>query len=308
VYSVKVEAQDLTICWQGTRKGDWADINTHRPKGVDFPEKRLWSLWDMLTFYAEHFVSISRALSGVRSAFKFPIAKSRMVKRAAMPVIDSHRKKFSETLQLLKNSYESINLEITIDQLDRIIRRLSDANYTYGQAERDIENLESRMADELKRKHFLSLSSHEAEIFKNPRDGWDEVINKYPNLTTDLEEASKCLAIGIDTACVFHLMRVMEAGLQLFGGKIGVTFPEDKVWQVILDQANKAIKAMPEKTGDEKRFKSTYAELSAHLYNVKLAWRNNVMHPKESYKHEEAEEITRDIKKFMRYLVVEILT
>jgi hypothetical protein len=264
----------------------------------------------MLTFYAEHFISIGRALSYARSSFKFPsqeFSAEHMAEHEVTPVSDNLRKGFLENFKQVKNSCESMALDLTVDQLERVIRGLSDQNYTYGQAERDMESVEWRMTDELRRKHFLSLNSLEAEIFKNPREGWQEVIDAYPNLTTDLEEASKCLALGFDTACVFHLMRVMEVGLQLFGGKVGVAFPEAKVWQQILDQANKAIKTMPETSPEEKTTKSNHAELAAHLYNVKLAWRNEVMHPKASYKHEEAEEITRDVKKFMRHLVTEIL-
>jgi hypothetical protein len=36
-----------------------------------------------------------------------------------------------------------------------------------------------------------------------------------------------------------------------------------------------------------------YAEAASHLYNVKVAWRNEVMHPKQTYTFEEAEDDLR---------------
>jgi len=65
-------------------------------------------------------------------------------------------------------------------------------------------------------------------------------------------------------------------------------------WQNILDEINKAIKAM-----DQKQPKTTQlAEAAAHLYNVKLAWRNAVMHPKDTYTPEEAKAIFENVKTF----------
>ena len=40
-------------------------------------------------------------------------------------------------------------------------------------------------------------------------------------------------------------MRVMETGVQEFGNKLGVSLAKDKNWQNILDEVNKAIKALP---------------------------------------------------------------
>lgn len=90
-------------------------------------------------------------------------------------------------------------------------------------------------------------------------------------------------------------MRVMEAGVQEFGNRLGVKV-EGENWQTILDRVNKVIKDM--KPRDDPLAK-VYAEAAAHLYNVKVAWRNEVMHPKETYTEEEAESIFRNVKTFI---------
>lgn len=125
------------------------------------------------------------------------------------------------------------------------------------------------------------------------------VQDKLPSVIPDVDEAAKCIALGRYTGAVFHLMRVMEVGVQEFGATLGVTLTKQKVWQVILDQVNKQIAGMDSKEPNRTRF----ASISSHLYNVKLAWRNEVMHPKATYTAEEAENVIQAVRGFMIDLV-----
>jgi hypothetical protein len=64
----------------------------------------------------------------------------------------------------------------------------------------------------------------------------------------DIAEAAKCLALGRTTACVFHLMRVMEMAVVRLGKKLKVTVRDkhDKelAWGPILGNIGKAIEAL----------------------------------------------------------------
>ncbi len=111
-------------------------------------------------------------------------------------------------------------------------------------------------------------------------------------------EAGKCLALGRPTAAVFHLMRVMEIGTQKLGDALKIQLPAQKNWQNVLDEVNKAIKALDQKAAQTK----AYAAASAHLYNVKLAWRNEMMHPKQTYTHDEATKVFSAVDTFTRDL------
>jgi len=90
----------------------------------------------------------------------------------------------------------------------------------------------------------------------------------------------------------------MEHGLQKFGKKLGIQNVEQIVWQNILDQVGAAIKAMPIRSPKTRK----YAEIAGHLYHVKLAWRNEVMHPKVTYTEEEAENLLGQVALFMQSL------
>jgi hypothetical protein len=126
-----------------------------------------------------------------------------------------------------------------------------------------------------------------------------DVVDKFPNTITDMFEAGNCYALGRNTACVFHLMRLMEAAAQSFGVKLGVTLAGELVWQKILDRLNPIIKGMDHKHP----LTVQYAAIQAHLYNVKVAWRNEVMHPKATYDELEALDIFNHVRAFLAQLV-----
>ena len=71
-----------------------------------------------------------------------------------------------------------------------------------------------------------------------------DIADKFPNHVGDMLEAGNCFMLGRNTACVFHLMRVMEAAVQGFGTKLGVPLVYDLERQTILDRLNPPIKPM----------------------------------------------------------------
>ena len=96
-------------------------------------------------------------------------------------------------------------------------------------------------------------------------------------------------------------MRVMEAGVQRLGKKLGISLANEKNWQNILDEVNKAVKALPSKTTRQKNICAIYSEAAAYLFNVKQAWRNPTMHPKKTYTEEQAGGIINSVKTFMNH-------
>jgi hypothetical protein len=64
----------------------------------------------------------------------------------------------------------------------------------------------------------------------------------------------------------------------------------------------KAVQQMPSKTSSQRTRKSAYATAASYLQTVRLAWRNEVMHPKQTYTRQEAFDIFNTSKAFMAYL------
>jgi hypothetical protein len=145
---------------------------------------------------------------------------------------------------------------------------------------------------------FFHLPSTQAEFYEKKELFGASVATRFPNLQADIIEAGNCLALGCATACVFHLMRVMESAVQEFGRVLGILAVDTKNWQNILDEVNKVIKGLPSKG----TLTPSLSEAAANLYSVKLAWRNEVMHPKATYTVREAEDVLRQVKLFMNTL------
>jgi hypothetical protein len=161
-----------------------------------------------------------------------------------------------------------------------------------------LTEIDNRIADEMGDHLFMHIPTDRASFYNQPELFGKDVNAKFPTIQFDVVEAGNCYAAGRGTAVVFHLMRIMETGVQEFGKKLGVTFTNEKRWQNILDEIDKKIKALPSK--DPKAVKMSQA--SANLYAVKLAWRNEVMHPKDTYTLEEADNLIRQVKIFMEQL------
>jgi hypothetical protein len=163
----------------------------------------------------------------------------------------------------------------------------------------DIDDLRRRIVDQLDSAYCLLLSAAERRLYEpsTPLFG-KEVEARFPHMSEDIDEAGKSLALNCPTASVFHLMRVMEIGVRRFGDVLGVTLADDKNWQNILDEINKAIRVLDQKDVLTKK----YAAASAHLYNVKLASRNEVMHPKQTYTPDEARRVFDATDAFIRDL------
>jgi hypothetical protein len=117
----------------------------------------------------------------------------------------------------------------------------------------------------------------------------------FSELEYDITEAGNCIAFDRGTACVFHLMRVMEVGVQRFGTRLGILLTSEMNWQKILDQVNPAIRAMKAKEQQT----IAISQVASHLYNVKVSWRNPTMHPTNKYTLEEAKDIYQNVKTFM---------
>jgi len=129
----------------------------------------------------------------------------------------------------------------------------------------------------------------------------ENVIQKLPDLRDDASEAGNCFAFGRYTACVFHLMRIMEVIVQKFAAKIGAKGKDGTLldvsnedWFQIEIAISKTINNMP-KSDLKDKYSASLASLSA----VRVGWRNQTMHPKQTYTEEQAKALLDGVKLFV---------
>lgn len=203
-----------------------------------------------------------------------------------------------DTLIAIRAQCEQIGLRVSMKCVDHMIEQGEKEEPTVGALIEAVAQVERTIRWEMEDKLFMYIPPERAERYDRKELFGTEVNAKFSALQYDVVEAGNCYACGRSTAAVFHLMRIMEAGVQQLGTKLGVTFTADKNWQNILDETNKAIRTLDQKAPETKEL----AAASANLYSVKLAWRNEVMHPKDTYTLEEADNLIRQVKIFMEQL------
>ena len=264
-----------------------------------FRQSRLYPIaevWPLKRFHNQAFMAVqtvisqvTQLVSGMEPACQDAVAGS-FVYRGVADVLSLYITDVLKEVQvpLTISAVERVRAELLADDCSLKLREVFDR----------VNDVCSRLFDELEsRGKFFYIPIDRAKFFDLSEPYGESVSRKFPKLTEDIQEAARCYCCGRFTACVFHLMRVMEGGLQKLGKKLQVK-TTDAVWQVVLDQVNCAIKAMPPKATKTKQC----ATMAGHLYNVKLAWRNEVMHPKETYTEEEAENLLKQVGIFMQSL------
>jgi hypothetical protein len=200
----------------------------------------------------------------------------------------------------------------TCDEIISLCSKTEDAHLPKSSKIQSLfEELNKRIEVELKAHSYLCVPKDRSSLFKNPLKGWEATIAAFPSATYDIEEASKCLAFRRNTGSVFHLMRVMGAGLTALGKSLNeptLDASHNLTWDNVL---SRCVKELGEKfSGKSPAWRSDqefYAKATATLLAIKDAWRNPNAHELgDKYTDDEAEDIYRTIRSFMRHLATKL--
>ena len=130
--------------------------------------------------------------------------------------------------------------------------------------------------------------------------------SKFAPAHRDIEEASKCLAFDRGTACVFHLMGVMDCGVRALGESLNdpnLNPRRNPTWETILRKCDNELREPLAKRCDEWRQDDMFfSTATANLRAVKDAWRNPSLHVERDYTRSEAEDVWNAVRAFMRHL------
>jgi hypothetical protein len=220
------------------------------------------------------------------------LSKEEQVKRSAQWLKDN----CTEILRVC----EELTIPVSVEAC-REMQALEDP--TEHEVSVAVEHFQKTLKSELRSRMFLYVRPADALLYLEGVDGWAKSTARFngtgsaKSIITDVEEANKCFALQRYTACVFHLMRVIEMGVQEFGLALGYTVATERVWGTITNAIKEKVAALP--AGPEK---TNYEGLIPYLDTVRRVWRNNVMHPKDEYTEEQAREILLASRIFMEHL------
>ena len=129
----------------------------------------------------------------------------------------------------------------------------------------------------------------------------DDVADKFKSKgKQEIGEAANCLALGRDTACVFHLMRAIEVALNAVDACLRVPKPQprkhtDMTWGAILKRLGSELDNR-ENLGFERQWndmsesgdKLIFRRIHASLDAIRRGYRDPTMHVESTYTEREA--------------------
>jgi hypothetical protein len=209
-----------------------------------------------------------------------------------------------QELLKMKQLCTQLGLRVCEEHTKEILQRLQ--GMQMSEFSRVANELRNNLRRELNGMVCLWLPADKEGYFQKTSLFGADVSKAFPSSNFDIEEAGMCISLSRGTACVFHLMRVMEVGLRSFARNLGISVPDDKNWGHILREISAAITRLPDGTTTEKEHKEFCSGATAHLSSVKDAWRNPVMHVRGAYTGEQAEDIFTHVRSFIRQLATRI--
>lgn len=213
---------------------------------------------------------------------------------------ETDQARISGAMRALLMIANNLGLEATRNRITRFTMGLSQP-CTVNYVESELRTLRETMDDELQYERFFHYPRAKSlRILTIPGD-WATALAAFPSAKKDIEEAVDCYALDHNTACVFHLMRVLEHGLRAFAADVGKSF-DIQNWQNIIDEIESAIrveaKGLPRGAPRMERLQFL-SEAAKEFHYFKDGWRNYVSHNRVEYDEHQCLSALEHTRSFM---------
>lgn len=280
---------------------------------------KLVTWWDMLHFSAWNFFWCGMELRSIQQdCLMGSIVIPGIEDPGSTPIFavpkdldDRARSKALTSLRRVVVEFSNIGLRITAETTSELVAELENDSkrHNFQWLIDQVRAIESLSRKEIDGKAFLYIPAERAKFWprmKDPHIFGSAVGNSFPSAMQDIAESGVCLALDRGTACVFHLMRVLEIGLAVLGAKFSVSLAHTN-WGPAIEEIESKIRDMHKDPAwkalpDCKQQQEFYAQAASHFGILKDAWRNYTMHVRGVYTEEQAERIFENVKGFMQKL------
>ncbi len=256
----------------------------------------------MQRFYPELFIAMSAALETVRrpDALKdsdsIPVHLKTSGIKAFAPLVEN---------------CTTLGLKASAKSVKKIVNLYSTEGSTFGQQRALALELQNRLLDEMTGEYFFFLTASGALRYDKWGDGWEKILDRFPDTVRDVEEMNKCFALSRFTAAMFHALHVAECGAIQLGDYIGVLDPK-KGWGPTEKKLRELIKGGHANLPTSLKGKFEFLEqMNREIDSMVLAWRHKVDHaanhlaivPNTDFTPDIAEHILGSVKLFMHRLL-----
>jgi len=219
----------------------------------------------------------------------------------------------------VKRLCEKINLRNAKIKIGQTLRHLrdEDSRVDFSSLDTDLRNIEEVIRSDCFNIKFIQVDPKLSDYLDNESLFGEPVHENFRSATKDIKSAGNCLAVGLPTAAVFHLMCVVEWGLRAFAIDLGLLEVsvgrknnkakpiEYAQWEQILNQLSEKIRVKIESITEwpqKQRAQEFYFPAKEEFEAFRDAWRIHVMHAHRSYGLEDAIAVFSHVNRFMNLL------
>jgi len=258
---------------------------------LPFRHRSIISLWDMIQFALEDFNSLDRRLSHF-----LKLCETEAQKSDQKGVLTPEHKK---GLLLLLNNVKFQSQKLELPNAAHIVWQIQNDFYHpnaapfYQSLATQVRALWNAMSADMTGKKFAYIPKDVENYFEDGSLFGVEVANEFLNAQEDIKNAGNCLAAGLNTAAVFHLMRASEFALKKAAKKLRVKTKHEidlADWGEILKGIKKKLDVLElkKRTRQNEAQLVFYNSILEDLKGIKHLWRNPVMHARGEYNRNEA--------------------
>jgi hypothetical protein len=262
---------------------------------------------EVLIFAAGHFWRAAETLAEMKN--NPGIAKSPFMAR-----------EMRESLDRLMANLRALNLPVAVSEFEKFnrwmnhfVRELSEIADLEKQKQAflksepvvrsRLEHLSSVVESELQSRLFFHMQADRVENWERKWLTDTVIYENFPKAHEEFQSAGRCYSYGETTACVFHLMRVIDSGLRLVYLSLGATY-DARNWDGIAKKIETEMEQKYQsKSIDWKQREPFYAAVLTDIRSIGRAHRNPALHDIErKYSDSDAKYLIEVTKAFMTHL------
>ena len=246
---------------------------------------RLVNLWEMYHLVAHKLLSLLDELRDLeidlaKSLTQYPTA----AEQAAVNV------RFIGHVQSMRAATESLQLTSSQKQIRRIADYVSDKIAPGNVVSAMLKELRLRIREDLENHVYLCVPEGSARKFfawtgddyrvKVPSELMDPaIVARFPSASDDIDGTFRCLVLDCYPAAMFHLMRVMEAGVLGLAKIAGLKDPKPS-WGSVLEKVEKLVLRTKYDDLDPKiqPYRGMMEAVLPQMQAIQRAWRNKFAH------------------------------
>jgi HEPN domain-containing protein len=259
----------------------------------------LWSVWEMLKFYAKEFIELGQVLGLIQMAMEpdpsppRSAAVSDVEYADALAVViaseEASKNQLRDDLRDLAKVCAALEMEVSAALVESRIDNPPRTN-------REFMMLSDAVEFELKSKRLLYVPKDRVRYFENDRIISDPAKSNFETAYAELREAGTSFALARYTGSVLHCMRAAEVGVKALARALGFSPPDldQQDWHPILNKCESLIGEIRDKgkKGPEKEETlRMYSQAAAQFRHFKDGWRVQAAHARPPFSEAEARAI-----------------